>query len=818
MAATSSLSRLPLAVLLALSPFLHPGPATAQDAVPASPETIAAQELFWSYGRSPPVYPSPSATGLDDWAPAYAYATHLVGQMTNAEKQNLSYGFSTTANGCSGTSGAAPRVGFPGLCLNDGPAGVRATELVNGYASGVAVGASWNRELARERGLAIGREARAKGVNVWLGPVMGPLGRTVLGGRNWEGFSVDPYLSGVLSADTVAGVQENVAVSAKHFVGNEQETNRNPVTATGNASVSSNIDDRTMHELYLWPFQDVVRAGAGTVMCSYNRINNSYGCQNSKTLNGLLKGELGFQGFVVSDWGAQHTGVASAEAGLDMAMPDSEYWDGNLTVAVENGTLAQSRLDDMAKRIVATWYKLARFEPGTGMPYSLEEPHDDQKVTALSPASRDAIYRGAVEGHVLVKNVNNALPLKNPQIVSLFGYDAPAPAADSDLAPSYFSALSDADVPQAAYNGTLISGGGSGAITPSYLISPHEAFSQRARASDTQLLWDFRSPRPSVNAASDACLVLINAFATEGFDRTRLTDPSSDTLVASVAANCSNTIVVIHNAGIRLVDAWIAHPNVTAAIFAHLPGPDSGRALAALVYGDAVPSGKLPYTVAKAASDYGDRLYGPVRPDAASDYYTQADFAEGVYLDYRRFERDGDASLTPRFPFGFGLSYTTFSYTNLSASLLPSNSSSPPPPRTAPLGAGITQGGLASLWTPLATVSASITNAGAEYAGAEVVQLYVGIPADGVQPGANGTGAAAAAPPSPPPAKQLRGFAKVALAPGESAAVSFELTRRDLSVWDVESQGWVLPRGEYGVYVAASVEDVRLAGGFVVGG
>ncbi|KKY16504.1 putative beta-glucosidase m [Diplodia seriata] len=805
----AALSRLPLTALLALS-FLCPAPTTAQD-VPASPETIAAQELFWSYDRSPPVYPSPEATGTGDWAPAYAYAADLVGQMTNEEKQNLTFGFTTTANGCSGTSGSALRVGFPGLCLNDGPAGVRATELVSGFASGISVAASWNRDLAKARGQAIGRESKAKGVNVWLGPVMGPLGRTVLGGRNWEGFSVDPYLCGVLNADTVVGVQENVAVSAKHYIGNEQETNRNPTAILGNASVSSNIDDKTMHELYLWPFQDVVKAGAGTVMCSYNRVNNSYGCQNSKTLNGLLKDELGFQGFVISDWFAQHTGVASADAGLDMAMPDSEYWDGNLTIAVENGTLAQSRLDDMAKRIVATWYKLAHFEPGTGVPYSLVAPHDNQKVSALSPDSKDTIYQGAVEGHVLVKNTNNALPLRSPQIVSLFGYDGPAPAAENvnskwsggynsvnmsaEVLATFFTGnLTDEDIPQAAYAGTLISGGGSGAATPAYLSSPYDAFAQRAWEDSTQLFWDFSSQNPSVEAGSDACIVLINAFATEGFDRTRLTDAYSDMLVANVAANCTNTIVVIHNAGIRLVDAWIEHPNVTAVLYAHLPGQDSGRALAALVYGDAAPSGKLPYTVARRAADYGT-LYAPVRADNASDYYTQADFAEGVFLDYRYFEKEG---IDPRFPFGFGLSYSPFEYANLSAALLPSVG--PSPPEAAPAGA-IVEGGLESLWETLATVSAVVTNAGAEHAAAEVVQLYVGIPHDAATT----------------PAKQLRGFAKVPLGPGESGEVSFPLTRRDLSVWDVESQGWVLPRGEFKVYVAASVEDVRLTGSFVVG-
>ena len=229
-------------------------------------------------------------------------------------------------------------------------------------------------------------------------------------------------------------MQEHVVACVKHWIGNEHETNRNPplsfTQGSLNVSVSTNIGDLAMHELYMWPFQDAIRAGAGAVMCSYQQINGSYGCQNSKSLNGLLKGELGFEGFVVSDWGAQHAGVASADSGLDMAMPGSAYWqDGNLTQMVQNGSLAQSRLDDMATRIVASWYRYAEYEPGTGMPLSLNVPHE--YVDARDPASDNNILQSAIEGQVLVKNVNNALPLKKPKVLSVFGYDAAAPQKNS---------------------------------------------------------------------------------------------------------------------------------------------------------------------------------------------------------------------------------------------------------------------------------------------------------------------------------------------------------------------------------------------------
>lgn len=229
-------------------------------------------------------------------------------------------------------------------------------------------------------------------------------------------------------------MQESVIACVKHFIGNEQETDRIPpglIPNSFNQSTSSNIDDQAMHELYLWPFADAIHAGAGAVMCSYNRLNGSYGCQNSKALNGLLKEELGFQGFVVSDWGAQHSGLSSAEGGLDMAMPNSEYWEnGNLTLMVNNGSLAQSRLDDMATRIIAAWHKYAQIEnTGAGFPTSLVAPHEF--VDARDPASKDTWLEAAIEGHVLVKNTDNALPLQKPKVLSLFGYDGPAPIVNS---------------------------------------------------------------------------------------------------------------------------------------------------------------------------------------------------------------------------------------------------------------------------------------------------------------------------------------------------------------------------------------------------
>lgn len=745
--------------------------------------------------------------------------------MTNEEKQNLTTGGGGTTNGCAGFSPGVPRLGYPGLCYMDGPSGARGTEMVNGYPAGIHTGASWNKTLAYERGNAMGAEAKLKGINVLLAPTIGSLGRVATGGRNWEGFSNDPYLCGAMGAETVIGLQQNVLSVAKHFIANEQETNRIPSAfGNGNESLSSNLDDKTMHELYLWPFQDLVKAGVGSVMCSYQRVNNSHACQNSKLLNGLLKEELGFQGIAMSDWDALYTGIAGANAGLDLAMGTSPsvYWIGNLTTAVANGTLAQSRLDDMATRIVATWYRFANFEPGTGVPLDLLSPHVGQTVSGMLPTSKSTIFQGAVEGHVLVKNVNNTLPLKSPKILSLYGYDGPAPAKaypqgagkyvfgyeSVDVAEDYvygFYLQKDMILPQAAMNGTIISGGGSSAVTPPYISAPFDAFQEQAYKDGTWLVWDFRSQDPYYETSSDACVVFIvstalplflacilkltetpqNAFSAEGIDRGGLADPWSDTLVLNVASKCPSTIVVIHNAGIRLVDAWIDHPNVTAVLYAHLPGQDSGRALVEVMYGAQSPSGRLPYTVARQEADYGELLW-PVKPDNVSNYYTQSNFTEGVFIDYRDFMK---RNVTPRFEFGFGLTYTTFDYSSLAVQLLNTSSAALLPPADSP----VLEGGAVALWDVIARVRATVANTGGVEA-AEVAQLYVSLP-DGDAP-----------------ARQLRGFEKVLLAPGESAVVEFELTRRDLSVWDTARQLWMMPRGTIGIALGKSALDVPLLG------
>jgi beta-glucosidase len=515
------------------------------------------------------------------------------------------------------------------------------------------------------------------------------------------------------------------------------------------------------------------------------------------------------------DWGAQNSGLASAEGGLDLVMPSSTYWmDGNLTVMVTNGSLAQSRLDDMATRIVATWYKYAKIgNPGFGLPINITLPH--QIVDARDPATNPLLVQAAVEGHVLVKNTDNALPLKSPKLLSIFGYDAVAAESNSPDTASfnkwsfglentqtipgvgYFNAtlLSElflsstewnAPRPGVALNGTMISGGGSGATTPAFIDAPFDALTRRARQDNIMLAWDFVNPDPTINGASDACLVFVNELAAEGWDRPYLADPYSDTLIDNVAAKCSNTLVVIHNAGVRLVDRWIENPNITAVLYAHLPGQESGEGVVQVLFGDQSPSGRLPYTVAKNESDYGN-LLAPVVPDNTTQWHTQINYTEALYVDYKHFIVQG---ITPRFEFGYGLTYSNFSYSELQVSTTSNlTTGAQPNPYQESSNSSASEGGDPALWDIVATASFKLCNTGG-VAAAEVAQLYLHIPGG--------------------PEKVLRGFEKKLLSPGESVEVVFELTRRDLSTWDVVAQAWVLQEGDYPVFVGKSVLDIQL--------
>ncbi|KAI7081229.1 hypothetical protein KC356_g9253 [Hortaea werneckii] len=479
------------------------------------------------------------------WDMAIGRADELIQQMTLEEVANVTLGQSDTM-GCSGLTGSVSRLKFPGTCLADGPAGVRGTTFVNAYPAGIHAAASFNRELVYERGLYMGGEFRNKG------------GRVATGGRNWESFGADPYLQGQLGSQMVSGMQVSVTADVKHFLGNEQELFRNPVTNDANATTPAFdgiITDHDIHELYLWPFQG-----------AYQQVNGEHSCESGDLLNDLLKDELNFPGFVVSDWGAQYTGWHSAASGLDIAMPDSiGKWDGGiLEMAVRNGTLPECRLQDMGRRIDAT------------LP------------PALMPSPSD--FNGWNFG-------TSALDLED---------------SDEELLGMLFQQIR---YPQSATLGNLWVGGGSGGNSPQYVSTPYSALAARAEIDGTILEWTFNASEtnPSVNAETDACHVFINDYASEENDREGIADPAWDELVTNVAANCSNTIVIFHNAGQRTLD-FADHPNVTAIMMGHLPGQDSGRALVSLLFGETSPTGRLPHTIPYKAQDFGSLLYPGITP------------------------------------------------------------------------------------------------------------------------------------------------------------------------------------------------------------
>jgi len=260
-----------------------------------------------------------SAQGFNgDWDAAYAKATTALAKLSTSDKVGLVTGIGWGKGPCTGNTSPLTSINFRTLCLQDGPLGVRSTTGITAFPPGIQAASTWDRTLMYDRGHGIGEETKALGINVILGPVCGPLGQFAQGGRNWEGFSSDPYLAGVAMEQTIGGIQDAGAQAcAKHFIGNEQER--------GRETMNSVIDDRTMHELYLWPFAEAVRANVAAVMCSYNKIGGSWACENQHTINELLKSELGFRGYVVTDWNAGHSNTAAANAGLDMGMPGTKF-------------------------------------------------------------------------------------------------------------------------------------------------------------------------------------------------------------------------------------------------------------------------------------------------------------------------------------------------------------------------------------------------------------------------------------------------------------------------------------------------------------
>lgn len=821
--------------------------------------------------------------------------------MSIPERVNLTTGTGWGSGPCVGNTGSVPRLGIPSFCLQDGPQGVRFTDFVTHFPSGLAAGATFNRGLMYLRGKAIGQEHKNKGVHIVLGPTIGPLGLKAAGGRNWESFGADPYLQGAAGAATVEGIQdEGVIATLRHLVGNEQEHFRQVGEWEDNGwerlkeSISSNIGDRAMHEIYLWPFADAIRAGAGGVMCSYNRVNNTYACENSYLLNYLLKEELGFQGFVVLDWGAQHTGVKSAKSGLDMTMPGDIYddwlagrsfWGPELTRAVFNRTIPQSRLDDMAARILAPFFAIEsvrlprentkpNFSSWTKHTEGQEFPYQSYgnvaqrnwHVDVRTIFSQQTALSVAREAIVLLKNTNNALPLKwrntSGKLILIAGMAASADALGFNCKD------------QKCVDGVLTCGWGSSSVNNPFVVTPYEAINLAARAQNmivdfTALDWEPEHASELAGQA-DMAIVVVSAYSGEGYiqvdenygDRKNLTLwHNGDELIERVAGRCAKTIVVVNSVGPILMEKWIQHKNVVGVLYCPPLGQYVGQAIADIIFGEANPSGKLPFTIARKSQHYVSVL-----DELADDNEPQDEFDRDIFTDYRFFDKH---NIKPRFEFGFGLSYTKFKLSdltireiNMPSEYLPYPEPYLPvfenyeddlaepedalfPPHFDPVpgfiypylfdehvhdgdgdgsgggdgqgdinptAEGTTQhkvypplsggglGGNPALWTILYQVRVMIENIGST-GGGYVAQLYIELPSTLVAS----------------PSRMLRGFEKVFLAPGESTYVTFTLRHRDLAIWDVASQQWILQTGAYRVYVSSSSRKVELGGEIEIG-
>ena len=592
-------------------------------------------------------------------------------------------------------------------------------------------------------------------------------------GRNWEGFGSDPYLSGENAFFYVQGMQDQgVVANAKHYICNEQETNRNygPIP-----SYSANVNDKTIHEIYLWPFASSVIAGVGSVMCSYNRINGTQACQNNKTLNGLLKEELQFPGNVMSDWFAIKTGVESVLVGLDIDMPGSDKFMGiALVEAVQSGKVPEARIDDMITRVLAPYYLLEQDQGYPTVDLDRDALGDDFVMNRQL----------SLAGMILLKNANGILPLNVSVDKNIYVYGQAASRTKQGFAAMGLS----------EHGGAIYEGGGSGFVEPTYAIDPLTSLLFKGRDNHLHIRYiadqsDYLIIDASFNSrhfSTAKCIVFISAFSSEGADRPNLLPADDgDKLVTTVASHCLNTIVIVNSVSQLNLEAWIDHPNVTAVIWSGMPGSEYGPALVDVLFGDYNPGGKLVFTLAKHDTDYGTDI----------NEGFESNYVEGVFLDYRHFDQN---NITPRYHFGYGLSYTTFSFSQLAISKSSKDTYTASWQYQQHRMRSYANVGPSTLYEPVYEISFSMSNTG-RVNGSEVAQLYVGFPAEAEQP-----------------PKVLRGFERVYLGVGESQNATLVLTQKDISYWNVVNQKWTVASGNYTVWISTSANnaDLKLQGSF----
>jgi beta-glucosidase len=644
-------------------------------------------------------------------------ATRIVSQMTLDEKIQQLHGIQDANN--YRTVPGIPRLGIPALNITNGPAGVTnggpghqgpATALP----APISLAATWDIDLARQYGAVIGKEAKALANGFLEGPDIN-IARVPQNGRSFEALGEDPFLAGQISAGHIAGIQsQGVIAEAKHYAGNNQEANR--------TTINDLIDERTLHEIYLPAFEASVNQGrAGAVMCAYNKVNDAYSCENDVLMNQILKRDWGFTGFITSDFGAVHSTVPSAMAGLDLEMPTGIYFTSALSAAVQSGQVPMSAIDDKLTRRYAAMIRFGIFD----------NPPANQPL----PTDADgAIARQiAAAGMVLLKNAGPLLPLDPSRLhsIALIG-------------------------PYASKART--GGGGSSLVVPAYTVDPMAGLQARAGSSVSITLATGTNLQQAVTAAqsADVTIVMVGDDETEGSDHGIALTGNQDQLVQSVAAANPRTVVVLKS-GSAVLMPWAG--NVPAILEAWYPGEEDGNAVAAVLFGDVNPSGRLPVTFPANLADLPANT-----PAQYPGVNGVANYSEGVFVGYRHFDAD---QIDPLFPFGHGLSYTSFSYRNMTIT---------------PVG-------------DTTIVECDVTNEGG-VAGAEVAQLYVGLAADGV----------------PEPPKQLKAFQKIALQPHETGRVHLTLDSRAFSYWDPQTHQWVKAPGPNRIMLGSSSRDIRLTG------
>ncbi|MFW5949737.1 MAG: beta-glucosidase [archaeon] len=714
----------------------------------------------------------------------------LIDRLTLEEKIDLIHGGHDPAEQATGYIPGVDRLGIPSLSMVDGPMGVRDV-TATAFPASIALASSWDTDLAREQGRALGSEVLGADQDVLLAPGFNII-RVPQCGRNFEYYSEDPELSSRLAVKTIEGVQNAGAIAtAKHYVANNQEQDRH--------GVNVNVDERTLREIYFPAFEAAVKeADVGSVMASYNKINGTYATEHRRLLTDILKDEWGFDGFVVSDWWAATAGVAAANAGLDVEMPGLPVhrWHGSDNVihdvinslpedfpknslaklaakpwlddnvnpnlfeesvfgqglfeAVERGEVAESTIDGKVRRVLGEMDRFGMFDD--------EQP--DGNVNG--PKNHELSRRVAERGAVLLQN-EGVLPLSADEgSIAVIG-----PNADT----------------------AKIGGGGSSEVTPAASVSPLEGIRERvdgkttvefARGvdriedphdddegglfdlgvSDAKPLGlggddaDDASIEQAVSLAqrSDVAIVVVQDDASEGADRSLWLPGDQDELVGRVAAAAERTVVVANTGGpIRM--PWAS--DVDAILETWYPGQEDGHATASILFGDVDPSGRLPVTFGRRIDDYPaseERQYPGVN--------LETDYSEGIFVGYRHFDAEG---IDPQFPFGHGLSYTDFDYTDVS----------------------VESDG------PVATVEVTVENVG-DRRGHEVVQVYLGQDDPSIER----------------PPKELAAFDAVTLEEGASETVTMEIDERTFAYYDEEDAAWTVDAGEYTVEIGRSSRDI----------